>query len=190
MRKRWKAPHSTFKKAPVSWDNRRVRKDTFAFWFLVLFWIVWTPLTCVATVIIFTSGSPLAFTIGSIWCVLGWAVTLMIAASLVRRLCSEWIELDADKISWGASGPLAGKKKSLPWSQIAELSLGLHSDCSDVESMVTLNLWEVPRGYGIIAPRHLLAYWLSEEHKKALFERISEFVSKQAIPLKVVTYGT
>ena len=33
----------------LAWDNHRARQDRFQFWFFVLFWIVWAPVTVFAT---------------------------------------------------------------------------------------------------------------------------------------------
>jgi len=42
-------------KVRIDWDNRRVRHDKFLLWFLVLFWIIWAPVTVFATSMIFLS---------------------------------------------------------------------------------------------------------------------------------------
>ena len=169
----------------ISWDNRAVRKDRFAFWFMLLFWIIWAPITCVATVMIFTSGSPIFF---GIWCVFGWLGTIGIPLTFVQRFWREWIQVDTDSISWGAIGLLARKPRHLIFSRIAEFGLGRFSDRYEHESMFTLNVYEIPKALGHM-PRHLLGYWLSKEDKELIFDRVSGFAAKRSLPLKVTVYG-
>lgn len=173
----------------ISWNNRELRKDRFTFCFLLLCWIVWAPITCVATVKIFTSDSPIFFTI---WCVFGWLGTVMIPLTLLQRFWSEWIEIGAESLSWGASGILARKPKEVPFARIGEFGLGWYSNRSKHErnaheSMVTLNVYESPGSLG--TPRHLLGYWLTKEDKKLIFDRVKDYVAKRALPLKVTVYG-
>jgi hypothetical protein len=167
----------------ISWDNRTVLKDRFAFWFLLLFWIVWAPATVIATAMIFISDSPLFFTL---WCVFGWTGTIAIPITFMRQYWQEWIEVDAESISWGAHGPLAPKTKKVPTSRIAEVGFGRYPR-GDHESVFSLNVYESRKVFGF-TPRHMLAYWVSKEHKEIIFERIQEFVLKRSIPLKLVVY--
>ena len=170
----------------VPWDNRRVRKDRFTFWFMSLWWIVWAPLTCFVTSLIFTKDSPVFF---AVWCIFGWTGTLMVPLIFLKRLHVEWIELDSNEISWGARGPLAGKERRFLLHEVAEFSLGLYSDRrGEHESAVSLSVYRAPKRSGYM-PRHLLGYWLAKEHQRAIFERVREFVLKHSVPLKVVIFG-
>jgi hypothetical protein len=170
----------------ISWDNRNVRKDQATFWFLVLFWTIWAPVTCIATVMIFTSDAPVFLTF---WCMLGWLGTIVIPRTLLQRRYCEWMEVTPDSISWGASGLFARKLRTVPLSRISELGFGHCIDSEGPETQVTLNIYEQPKTFRH-KPRHLLAYWLAKEHKEAIWNRIREFVAKQSIPLKTTTYGT
>jgi hypothetical protein len=49
----------------LEWNNRRVRHDRFLFWFLVCFWIIWTPFTVFGTSMIFRSDSPIFLLFGA-----------------------------------------------------------------------------------------------------------------------------
>jgi len=169
----------------VSWDNRRTR--SFMFWFLVLFWIIWAPMTCGATAMIFRSDSPVFF---MVWSVFGWVLTIGIPAKVFQSCRNEWIELDAQVISWGGKGLLAAKKESLPLSRVAELGFGHYSEPVDEETIATLSIFEPPVDLGRLRhrPRHLLGYWLPEREKKVIFERIRDFVSRREIELKTTYY--
>lgn len=169
----------------VSWDNRDVRKDRFTFWFFLLFWIVWAPVTCAATVMIFTSGSPIFFTI---WCVFGWLGTIAIPLTFAQRFWREWIQVDSDSISWGATGLMAQKPRTVPFAGVTEFGLGRYSDRHEHESMFSLNVYKSPKALGHMR-RHVIGYWLSKEDKELIFARVSHFVAKRSLPLKVTIYG-
>jgi hypothetical protein len=169
----------------ISWDNRVIRKEQGVFWFFIVFWIVWAPVTGWATVQIFTSDSPIFF---SVWCIFGWLGTFAIPHALAKRGTCEWIELDREAIRWGVEGGLTAEEKGLPWARVFELGLGRYSDRHEHESMVTLNVYETPNSLGMLS-RHLLGYWLAREHKEAVFERIREFVTKRALPVSIKVYG-
>lgn len=168
----------------VSWDNRTVRKDRFTFWFLMIFWIVWAPATCIATVKIFSSESPVFF---AFWCVFGWLGTIAIPLTFMQRYWREWIRVDCESISWGATGFFARNPKTLPFSRILEFRLGYRPDQDEPESVVSLNIYETPRRFGH-QRRHLLGYWLSKEDKKLVFERMCHYASKRSLPLNVQIY--
>ncbi len=168
----------------ISWDNRKVKKDRMTFWFLLLFWIIWAPVTCLATAAIFISDSPVFLIF---WCIVGWIGTIGIPLFFLQRLSSEWIEISPESISWGAVGPLAPKPKRMPMVEIDEFALGRYSDRSEQESMVTLNVYGLPK-WRFKEHRHVLAHWLAREHKEALFNRIRLFASTRSLPLRLVIY--
>lgn len=169
----------------ISWDNRKIRKDTSQLRFFLLFWVGWAPATISATVMIFTSDSPAFYTA---WSIFGWIGTIAIPLWLAQTLCVEWIEIDSQAISWGARGPCAGKERRLPLCEVAEFGLGRNSDRYEYESSFSLNVYESPGRLGTMK-RHMLAIWLAKEHKEEIFDRVREFVEKRSIPLKVTTYG-
>ena len=120
----------------LKWDYRKVRHDRFLVWFLVLFWIIWAPVTVFATGMIFRSGSPVFF---SIWCVFGWVGTLGIPYALLQRSWSEWVTLSSEFLVSGQRGLLVPKPKHIPVSAVSQIGIG-HYDPSDRESVVTLNI--------------------------------------------------
>jgi hypothetical protein len=57
----------------IEWDNRQVPKDRFAGWFLVVFWLVWAPITLIATGTLLFGGPELSLAIFlAVWLVFGW----------------------------------------------------------------------------------------------------------------------
>lgn len=172
----------------VSWDNRKARKNSFQFWFLIVFWIIWAPITCLSTAMIFYSDSPIFHTI---WSIGGWIVTIGIPSNYFRRTLNEWVELTTDMISWGTSGIVVKTDKVLSLSEVDEFALGWYFNGIDHESIVTLNIYEAPKKIsGSIRHRrrYILGNWLSEENKKYIFEQIGTFISERKIDLKTAIY--
>jgi len=160
----------------LRWSNRRVRKDNFTFLFLVIFWIIWAPLTLFVTGMIFAGHNPIFFII---WCIFGWLGTLFIPYTLFQGLWSEYLVVSVYSISHGFVGFLAPKPKTFSLDRIREIVLGR---CND-ESIVTLNIYETTHWW--YEGRHMLAYWLAAGSKEELFRTISDFVDEQKIPLKL-----
>lgn len=172
----------------VSWDNRKARKDSFLFWFFIIFWIIWASATCLSTAMIFYSDSPIFF---AIWSIGGWIVTIAIPSNYFRRTLDEWLELTTEAISWGTSGMVVKTEKVLSLSDVDEFVLGWYFNGIDHESIVTLNIYEVPKKIvGSIRHRrrYILGNWLSEGNKKYIFERIGTFISERKIDLKTAIY--
>ena len=85
----------------LEWDNKILRHDKVLFWFLVIFWIVWVPLTVIGTTMIFISNSPV---FSSIWCIFGWLGTLLIPYAVLQRSWVEWISISPERIICGQDG--------------------------------------------------------------------------------------
>ena len=174
----------------ISWDNSKVKTDSFALWFTLLGLIIFFLMACYGTLSIFTSGFWQSGAI--LFLILGWLGIFLTCTSLVRILWSEWIEIDSQAISWGASGLasglLDGKPKRVLVSKVVEFCLGrigriAAGDEQEVESMLTLNVYEAPKN-----TRHLLAYWLAEEHKECIYNRVKLFVEQRSIRLHILPY--
>ncbi len=174
----------------VSWDNRKVKKSAFTLWFMIIFIIIWFPLTCFTTAMVIVSDDLEVFLI--FWSIMAWLGTFGIIYALLIQLSSQWIEIDKNKISYGWDGLFGRREKTFPVSKVEELALGLNSNRGHHESMTTLNLYELfenPHSFkALFTGRHLIAYWLSEENKKMVFHRISKFISDNNIDIKVTTY--
>src|SRR5262249_34874591 len=104
----------------LGWDNRKTRKDRFAFWFLVVFWAVWAPITLPATVALLSGVEPWFF---ACWCVFGWLGTLLIPYALLGRWWCEWVELSVGAVTLESAGLLAPRPRTYPTSAITEIAL-------------------------------------------------------------------
>src|SRR5437016_5510500 len=90
----------------ITWDNRNSPKDNNILGCLVFFWVVWAPVTLLATCLLLSGEQPIFLTI---WCVFGWLGTLGIPYSFLGRWWSEWIEVSPLTIAHGCWGMLAPK---------------------------------------------------------------------------------
>jgi hypothetical protein len=172
----------------IAWDNRRVRKDHLLLWFIIFFWIIWAPLTLLATSWIFLLEDPLYRIIAMLWSVFGWVGTIGIPFVIIGRTWSEWIEISSESASIGTIGFLARKPKTMPLDTIVELGCGQYSDSEGKESNVTLSIMQ---SVGFLGgkKRHLVGFWLAPELKNEIFESIENFVKRNQIPLRMVRYG-
>lgn len=110
----------------LEWDNRRVRKDRFTYWFLAIFWIIWAPVTVFVTERFLADVFAKAFHLGVlvsglpavIWLIFGWLGTLLIPWCLLGRSWREWIEISEEEVCHGREGLLAPKPKHFPIARI------------------------------------------------------------------------
>lgn len=71
--------HEDTESLRIEWDNRRLRKDRFTFWFLILFWAIWCPATLFVTAVLLAPESepdskPVIFLL--VWLLFGWLGTI------------------------------------------------------------------------------------------------------------------
>jgi hypothetical protein len=174
----------------IAWDYRRVRKYSLAFGCLLIFWIIWAPLTLLVTAMIFIPDLPVGLRVFFIiWSIFGWLGTLVIPYGWLARTWSEWIEVSKESFSSGYIGFLSRKSKTFPVDTIAEVACGFYTTTGkDRESLITLS---VIRSGGLLGStrRHLFGSWLATRLKVQIFETIEEFVKKNRIPLKMARYG-
>lgn len=174
----------------IAWDNRRVRKTNSVLVIFVVFWIVFTPLTLLATLGMFLPGIGVYARIFCVvWSTIGWAFAITVPYGIIARTWSEWIEISPESVSYGCIGFLARKPKTFPMDTIIEVGCGRRAyGGGEPESMVTLNIMRPGRIPGS-QRRQMFGYWLAPKLKVEVFETIEEFVTRNQIPLKMTRYG-
>ena len=176
----------------LEWDNCRARRDRFVFWFFLLFWAIWAPLTLWVTGMIFRADSlwndvlsDVISRLGSfIWSIGGWLGTLLIPYVLLRRYWCEWIAISKESLVCGQRGFLAPRPKSIPVAAVSEIRIGHYyepGDSESYESSVTLNVFYFTPKWR--KSRHMVGYWLHPTLKEKVFCDIQEFAEKHEIPL-------
>ena len=164
----------------IDWDNRQVRKDGCLLLFLVVFWIVWAPVTVLATCFLLLARDWFEGCILAIWLIFGWLGTLLIPYTVLARFWREWVEISNEAICYGCEGFLAPRAKRLPLTIILCIFYGHVGE----DSFVTLSVYLVPGGSGLVN-RHLIGYWLAPALKKELFDRIEKFAQEKQLPLQI-----
>jgi hypothetical protein len=167
----------------VEWDNRRISKEWSAFWFLLVFWFVWTPVVLCATASLVLN---FRLSFAMIWCLFGWVVMLVISYMFAGLLWREWVEVSQTEVTLGSHGFLAPQPRTFAIDSIQEIALGWYSDGNRHESMTTLQV--VRRGW-TLRPRQLFGYWLAPALKEHVFETIGAFVEAKNIPITLTVYG-
>ncbi len=168
----------------IAWDNRQIPKERFAFWFLILLWLVFAPITILGTPSLFVGkwGWP-----GAIWLVFGWLVTLLIPYMLAGRWRREWIVLSPTSLTLGSAGMLAPRPHTYSLDSINEIALGWYEYGGERESMPSLNI--VRRlSFGFLQ-RTMFGYWLSPSLKQQVFNKVAAFIAEKRLPLEVAVYG-
>lgn len=160
----------------IWWNNRAVRKDNFVFIMMVIFWMIWAPVTVLFTAALFYDG-PQLFLI--IWLIGGWFGTIGIPYGFLMRFWSEWVMISSESISFGYIGFLAKKPKEVLLKNVREIAIGLYNE----ETMRTLNVFEETKG--LSDGRHLLGYWLKPILKEDVFQTIQEFAEANQIPVTI-----
>lgn len=98
------------------------------------------------------------------------------------------MEIGHQGISFGFEGFLARKPKFVPVEHIKEVALGIYNDGSDHESMITLNI-KIKREYSAMRNRRvIIGYWLHPELKQEIFQQMSDFITKNNIPIMITQY--
>lgn len=170
----------------IEWDNRRVRQDWFVFWFMVLFWLIWCPATLFISAVLLAptpeqTEKPVLFLV--VWLVFGWGGTIGIPLALLYRRSVEWLVIGQTSIEIGIRSPWRKNLRHLAWDQIDEIALGRYNDGSDHESMVTVNVF-LKRGKLGQRKRLMPGYWLANEYKEAIYERVRAFSEANNLPIR------
>lgn len=170
-------------KLRIDWDNSKAPKDNFTCGCLMLFWIIWAPVTLVVTFSAIIELNETGGVFLTVWCIFGWLGTILIPWRLLGRYWSEWIEITPETFTHGHEGFRAPKPRSYPIGPGAELFLGR---CDD-ESVVTLSIWV--SCHGLKGGRAIFAYWLAPKIKEQVFQTIAAFVEAHKIPLAIKKDG-
>jgi hypothetical protein len=147
-------------------DPRRFRKDRFYTGFLILFWILWTPVTLFVTGFASTGEGPQAFL--WLWLCFGWLGVLLIPWALLTRNRTQRLRMRAGRLLVSGTGLLPWTALAIDRDQIAALTL----EAYDEESVLTLNLFLK----GLFRRRVMLASLVHPEGKEILFREIERFL--------------
>ena len=166
----------------LSWNNRTTAKQPFLGFFMVVWWIAWTPLTLFLTYLTFAERG-LHLVMFLIGLILAWIFELGIPYALLSRRWRESIFLDKTAITLTFSGPFARWPRVIPLGSILEIWIGHFGSGEDRESIVTLNIF-LSEAAPTWFRRQMVGYWLSYELKQQLFQAIEAFVEMHHLDIR------
>ena len=168
----------------LDWDNRATPQDSGLFWVLLLFWLIWAPLTVYVTSLIFRPCDFLVETLGlAALSIGGWLGTILIPCQLLQRYWCEWIVISKASLVCGKRSTLAAKPKCFPIANIVAVKIGYRAGRASCESVVTLNVIYYASKKRTWEGRHMIGYWLHPDLKEKVFCDMQEFCRKNEIPL-------
>jgi hypothetical protein len=179
----------------IAWDNRTAPKQNGLFALLVVFWLVWAPVTIYMSGVILHGETPLWF--GIVFFVLGWLGTIGIPMGCLGRWRSESFVITANRITYGAHGLLALRPTTYPIKPEGpkpELVFGYFpsrvatDQDTGAETMITLSL--IVRSMFGMRRRILIGYWLAPSLKEKIFTTIESYVTTHKIPVLIKRHGT
>ncbi|MCP4650160.1 MAG: hypothetical protein GY853_08805 [PVC group bacterium] len=150
-------------------NPRKYRKDWFFTGFLILFWLIWVPLTIFITVAALVDPSPFFL----IWLIFGYVGVCFIPYTLLKRNRKHILEVDGESLVVYGTGFLPTSSVWIDKQDLAALTLEHYDDGFELESVYTLNLFQKP---GVCPKRIILASFVHPKQKAILLEEIGEFL--------------
>jgi hypothetical protein len=158
-------------------DPRRFRKDKFYIAVLTVFWLIWFPVTCFATALVFTEG-PVLFL--SVWLIAGWAAAILIPVGLAQRNRKQTLTVIADRLRVSGTALFSGSSVQLHREDLRALTLERYRT-SDSDPSYSLNLLQRE---GARPARVVLAPYVHPEGKAILLGEIEQFLVAYGFPIE------
>ncbi len=147
-------------------DSSRFRKDRFSIVFLVIFWLVWTPVTLIVTVVAVAAGLSLIW----LWVVFAWIAVVLIPISMMRMDNRLELTDEGDKVRITGLGILGKGKKSIVKGDMREVHLAYINDESvPTIEIVTLDKFSIGRNVR-------LPTWANTDGKRAMLHEVDAFL--------------
>lgn len=158
-------------------DPRDFQTDRVYIGFLVVFWLIWAPVSTMIIYVTYSEGSPFFF----VWLVFGSLGTIGIPLAIIFKNKKQILEAAGNSlVVYGTQG--------YPWSRVKIAKENLHAltleryERTDQESVYTLNLFQKPE---VRPQRIMLASFVHSKDKAILFEEIGEFLQNNGFEFQV-----
>jgi hypothetical protein len=158
-------------------DPRNFHTDNVSIWFLVVFWLIWAPVSTIIIYLTYSEGSPFFF----VWLFFGSLGTIGIPLAILFKNKKQILEAAGNSL-------VVYETQGYPWSRVQIDKENLHSltldryEEHDRESVYTLNLFQEP---GIRPQRIMLASFVHPKDKAILFEEIKAFLQNNGFECQV-----
>jgi hypothetical protein len=159
-------------------DPRKYRTYRLYTGCLLLFWLIWAPLTAFMTVAAFTAPSPFVL----VWLLFGYVGTCVVPYAIFTRHRKHILEVAGESLVVHGTGWLPMSSVHIPKEHLDALTLERYDDGFDRESIYTLNLLQKPGGR---PKRIMLASFVHPREKTRLLEEIQVFLHAHGFVLAV-----
>lgn len=159
-------------------DNTGRRIDVFYLCFLIVFWIIWTPLTVWATVTAYLNFS--FFWV--IWLPFGYVGVFGIPYMLVQSTRPQTLLATPDSLRVSGTGIPLARVIEIPRQQEIKLHFGRYGDEGEGESVATLNIIS---GTSIWTKRIMIAPLSHPNEKRQIFDELQTFLLENEFRLRV-----
>ena len=158
--------------------NAGRRLDRFYVGFLVLFWMIWTPVTAWATAIALSDFS--FFWV--LWLPFGYVGVCGIPYMLIQSRKPQTLEATADALVIHGTGIPFTRVVAIPRDQEIKLHFGRYDDGSEGESVTTLNIFSRTSWW---TRRIMIAPLSHPEEKRQIFRDLRAFLSENGFRIQV-----
>jgi hypothetical protein len=163
-------------------DPRIYRKYYFYIGVLLAFWLIWTPVTAVITLLAIFKPHPFFF----IWLTFGYLGTILIPFVLLRMNKRQLLEVTEDSLLIYGTGFRPSSHVSILKQNLAALTLEHHCERrggrKHGEGVYTLNLFQKR---GVRSRRIMLASFVHPKDKAILLGEIEVFLFSHGFELEV-----
>ena len=159
-------------------DPRKYRTYRFYAGCMLIFWLIWTPLTLVVTYLACTQGNPFLF----VWMIFGYVGVVGIPLVILSRNRKQILEVVGDSVIIKGTGILPTSKIRIYGRNLRSLTLEHYDDTFDRESVYTLNLLQKT---GAHPERIMLAQFVHPRDKAIILEEIRTFLSNHGFHFNV-----
>jgi hypothetical protein len=150
-------------------DPRNYRTNRLYTGCLMLFWIIWAPLTAFMTVAAFSALSPFLL----VWLLFGYVGTCVVPYAICTRNRKHILEVAGESLVVHGTGFLPRSSVHINKQHLDALTLEHYDNGFDRESIYTLNLFQKP---GVRPKRIMLASFVHPREKTILLAEIQVFL--------------
>lgn len=169
-------PHQNDAKYVI--NPQKYRTDRFYAGCMVVFWVIWVPITAAVTYLAYTKSHPFFF----VWLVFGYLGTVLIPFVILKRNRKQILKVAGDSVIIRGTGVLPTSKIRIHARDLSSLTLEHYDDGFDRESVYTLNLLQKT---GARPKRVMLAQLVHPRDKAILLEEIGTFLHNHGFEFNV-----
>ena len=159
-------------------ENIGRRRDRFYIGFLVIFWIIWTPCTIIATTLAISDFSFFWL----IWLPFGYIGLLGIPFVLIESRKPQTLEATTDSLLIHGTGIPFSRTVAIPRTRSITLNFGNYSESDESESVATLNIISKDSWW---KKRIMISALSHPTEKRKIFRSLKRFLTENDFLLHV-----